>query len=93
MEDLNHAVNFGIEFLLQQEVPISCSEQEAKLITGRVGQERLTKLSCVTGSPFTFINKGKRIDKLEKKYVQIIPSCWKAVKIHIEPPSINHIPK
>ena len=29
IEGLNHAVNFGIEFLLQQKVSISCSDQEA----------------------------------------------------------------
>ena len=33
IEGLNHAVNFSIEFLVQQEVSISCSEQEAKLVT------------------------------------------------------------
>ena len=37
---LNHAVNFGMEFLVQQEVSISCSDQEAKLLTESLGQER-----------------------------------------------------
>ena len=41
IERLNHAVNFGMEFLLQQEVSISCSDQEAKSVTKSVGQERL----------------------------------------------------
>ena len=35
----------------------------------------------MTGSPFPFLNTGKRIDKVGKKYVKIIPSCWKAEKI------------
>ena len=39
IEELNHAVNFGMAFLVQQEVSISCSEQE---VTGSVGQGRLT---------------------------------------------------
>ena len=34
IEELNHAVNFGIEFFLQQEVSISCTEKEVKLVTG-----------------------------------------------------------
>ena len=42
IEGLNHAVNFGMEFLLQQEVSISFSEQEAKLVTGSGRQERLS---------------------------------------------------
>ena len=39
-EGLNHAVNFGIEFFRQQEVSISCTEKEVKLVTGSKGQER-----------------------------------------------------
>ena len=42
IEGLNHAVNLGMEFLMQQEASISCVEQEAKLVTGSGGQERLT---------------------------------------------------
>ena len=53
-----------MEFLLQEEVSISCLEEETKLITERVGQERLTRLSSVKGSPFPFINRGKMIDKM-----------------------------
>ena len=34
IEGLNHAVNFGIEFLRQQEVSISCTDKEVKLVTG-----------------------------------------------------------
>ena len=30
IEGLNHAVNFRIEFFLQQEVSISCTEKEVK---------------------------------------------------------------
>jgi len=44
IEGLNHAVNFGIEFFHQQEVSISCTEKEVKLMSGSVGQERLTRL-------------------------------------------------
>ena len=33
IKGLNHAVNFGMEFLLQQELSISCSDQKAKLVT------------------------------------------------------------
>ena len=42
VEGLNHAENFGIELIRQQEVSIFCSENEVKLVTGSVGQERLT---------------------------------------------------
>ena len=80
IEGLNHAVNFGMEFLLQQEVSISCSEQEAKLVTGSGRQERLSRLCSATGSPFPFVNKGKRLDKVDKKYVQRLHLCWKAEK-------------
>ena len=44
IEGLNHSVNFGIEFFRQQEVSISCTEKEVKLVTGSKGQERLTRL-------------------------------------------------
>ena len=53
-----------------------------------IGQERLTLLCNVTGSPFLFMKKGKRMDKVGKEYVQVIPSCWKAEKN-----LINHIPE
>ena len=33
IEGLNHAVNFGIEFFYQQEVSISCTKKEVKLVT------------------------------------------------------------
>ena len=42
VEGLNHAENFGIELIRQQEVSIFCSKNEVKLVTGSVGQERLT---------------------------------------------------
>ena len=62
-------MNFGIEFLRQQEVSISCSDKEVKLVTGSEGKERLTRLCSVTGKPFPFMNRGKRIDKVDKVYV------------------------
>ena len=71
-------MNFGIEFLRQQEVSISCSDKEVKLVTGSEGKERLTRLCSVTGKPFPFLNRGKRIDKEDKVYVQVIPAVWKA---------------
>ena len=37
-------------------------------MTGSEGQERLTRLCSATGEPFAFMNKGKRIDKVGKKY-------------------------
>ena len=52
IEGLNHAVNFGIEFFRQQEVSISCTEKEVKLITGSKGQERLTRLCSAFGKPY-----------------------------------------
>ena len=55
-EPSDRRVNFGMKFLLQQEVFMSCSDQEAKLVTGSVGQ---LWLCSVTGSRFPFINKGK----------------------------------
>ena len=63
LDGLDHAVNFGMEFFLLQEVSISSSEQEAKLVTGSIGQKRLTQLCSVTGSPFPFMNKGKKLYK------------------------------
>ena len=78
IEGLNHAVNFGMELLLKQEVSITCSDQEAKLVNESVDQERLTWLCGVTGSPLPFMNKWKRMDKVGKKYVQVTPSCRKA---------------
>ena len=41
IEELNHAVNFGMEFLLQQEVSISCPDQEAKLVFGVSRSEKI----------------------------------------------------
>ena len=52
IEVLNHGVNFGIKFFCQQEVTISCTEKEVKLITGSKGQERLTRLCSAFGKPF-----------------------------------------
>ena len=63
IEGLNHAVNFGIEFFRQQEVSISCTEKEVKLVTGSKGQERLTRLCSAYGKPFPFMIKGRRVDK------------------------------
>ena len=47
-----------MEFLLQQEVFIACLDQEAKFVTGSVGEEIFTRLCSVTGSPFPFMKKG-----------------------------------
>ena len=91
IEGLNHAVNFGIEFFRQQEVSISCSDKEVKLETGSKGQERLTRLCSGTGVLFLFINKGQRIDKVGKKYLQVITACWKAEKNPKEVISVNQI--
>ena len=77
---MNHAINFGIEFFRQQEVSISCTDKEVKLVTGSEGKERLTRLCSATGMPFPFMNRGRRVDKAEKKYVQVIPVVWKAEK-------------
>ena len=73
-------MNFGIEFFRQQEVSISCTEKEVKLVTGSKGQERLTRLCSAYGKPFPFIIKGRRVDKENKKYTQILPVVWKAEK-------------
>jgi hypothetical protein len=75
-------VNFGIEFFRQQEVSISCTEKEVKLVTGSKGQERLTILCSAYGKPFPFMNKGRRVDKENKNYTQ------KAEKRETE---VNHI--
>ena len=88
IEGLNHAVNFGIEFFRQQEVSISCTEKEVKLVTGSKGQERLTRLCSVDGKPFPFMIKGRRVDKENKKYTQILPAVWKAEK---REPEVNHL--
>jgi len=78
IEGLNHAVNFGIEFLCQQEVTISCMEKEVKLVTGSKGQERLTRLCSAYGKPFPFMIKGRRLDKETKKCAEVLPAVWKA---------------
>ena len=91
IEGLSHAVNFGIEFLRQQEVSISCTDKEVKLVTGSEGKERLTRLCSVTGKPFPFMNKGKRIDKVDKVYVQVIPAVWKAERKTKEVNKVNNI--
>ena len=91
IEGLSHAVNFGIEFLRQQEVSISCTDKEVKLVTGSEGKERLTRLCSVTGKPFPFMNKGKRIDKVDKVYIQVIPAVWKAERKTKEVNKVNNI--
>ena len=88
IEGQNHAVNFGIEFFRQQEVSISCTEKEVKLVTGSKGKERLTRLCSAHGKPFPFMIKGRRVDKEDKKYAQILPAVWKAEK---REPEVNHI--
>ena len=88
IEGLNHAVNFGIEFFRQQEVSISCTEKEVKLVTGSKGQERLTRLCSAYGKPFLFMIKGRRVDKENKKYTQILPAVWNAEKWE---PEVNQI--
>ena len=80
LEGLNHAVNFGIEFLRQQEVSISCTDQEVKLVTGSQGKERLTPLGNVYGKHFPFMIKGRGVDKAKKRYSQLLPAVWKAEK-------------
>ena len=70
---------------------ISYTDKEVKLVTGREGHERLTRLCSATGTPFPFMNKGKRVDKVEKKYVQVIPAVWKAEKSPKKVPSLNNI--
>ena len=88
IEGLNHAVNIRIEFFRQQEVSISCTEKEGKLVTGSKGQERLTRLCSAYGKPFPFMIKGRRVDKENKKYEQILPAVWKATR---REPEVNHI--
>ena len=88
IEVLNHGVNFGIKFFCQQEVTISCTEKEVKLITESKGQERLTRLRSAYGKPFPFMIKGRRVDKENKKYAQILPVVWKAEK---REPKVNHM--
>ena len=70
IEGLNHAMNLGLEFLKQYEVNFSCVKQEAKLITEKWSQERLTMLCSAEGSLFLFMHKGRKIDKTGKKYMQ-----------------------
>ena len=84
IEGLNHAVNFGIKFFRQQEV----TEKEVKLETGSKGQERLTRLCSAYGKPFPFMIKGRRVDKENKKYNQILPAVWKAEK---REPEVNNV--
>ena len=81
-------MNFGIEFFLQQEVSISCKEKEVKLVTRSEGQERLTRLCSAYGKPFPFMIKGRRVDKEDKKYAQILPAVWKAEK---REPEVNYV--
>ena len=91
IEGLNHAVFFGIEFFRQQEVSISCTEKEVKLVTRSKGQERLTRLCSAYGKPFPYMIKGRRVDKETKKYVQVIPAVWKAERKEPEVNSVNQV--
>jgi len=91
IEGLNHAVNLGIEFFRQQEVSISCTEKEVKLVTESEDQERLTRLCSAYGKPFPFMIKGRRVDKEMKKYVQVIPAVWKAERKEPEVNSVNKV--
>ena len=84
IDGLNQAANFGIEFFQQQEVSISCTEKEVKLVTGSKGQERLRRLCSAYGKPFPFMIKGRRVDKETKSYVQVLPAVWKAEKRELE---------
>ena len=88
IEGLNYAVNFGIKFFWQQEVSISCTEEEVKLVTGSGGQERLTMLCSAYGKPFPLMIKGRRVDKETKNYVQVLSAVWKAER---REPEINNI--
>ena len=88
IEGLNHAVNFGIEFFRQQEVSISCTEKEVKLVIGSKGQERLMRLCSANGKSFLFMIKGRRVDKETKKYAQVLPAVWKAER---REPEVNSI--
>ena len=88
IEGLNHAVNLGIEFFRQQDVSISCTEKEVKLITGNKGQERLTRLFSAYGKPFPFMIIGRRVDNETKKYAQVLPAVWKAER---REPEVNSI--
>ena len=47
----------------------------------------------MTGKPFPFMNKGKRIDKVDKDYVHVIPAVWKAERKPREVSSVNNISK
>ena len=71
IEVLNHGVNFGIKFFCQQEVSISCTEKEVKLITGSKGQERLTRLRSAYGKPFPFMIKGRRCGKQRREKPEV----------------------
>jgi len=39
------------------------------------------------------VNKGKRVDKVDKRYVQMLHSWWKAEKGIKESRSVNYIPE
>ena len=58
---------------------MQCAKQEAKVNRERK-PIRLNRLCGVIGSPFPFIQKGKRMYKKEKKVIR-------------ETSSVNHIPK
>ena len=67
---------------------ISCTEKELKLVTGSGGPERLLRLCSAYGKTFSFMIKGRRVDKETKNYVQILPAVWKAGKRELE---VNNI--
>ena len=59
-----------------------------KLVTRSKGQERLLRLCSAHGKPFPFMIKGRRVDKENKKYTQILPAVWKAEK---REPEVTHM--
>ena len=81
----------SVNAVVTSQVSISCSDKEVKLVTGSKGQERLTRLCSATGGPFPFMNKGKQIDKVGKKYVQVLTALWKAENKPQEVMSVNQM--
>lgn len=67
---------------------ISFSDMEVKLVTRSKGHERLCSVRV---TPFPFVNKWKRVDKVGKKYVQVIPAVWKAEKRLPEVIGVNQV--
>ena len=54
-------------------------------------KERLTRLCSAYGKPFPFMIKGRRVEKAEKRYNQILPAVWKAEKKILAVDSINQV--